>query len=296
MSARAIAFRDYWTLCKPRVVFLMLVTTWVGMLLATYQSFPWQAYLLGTIGIALSAGAGAVFNHLAERHIDTHMRRTQNRPVAAGRIPTRSALLFGLALSVIGLGILLFCVNPLTCVLTFLSLVGYAAVYTLFLKRATPQNIVIGGLAGATPPLLGWTTVTGSWDPHGLLLVLIIFTWTPPHFWALALYRKEDYAKAALPMLPVTHGDDFTKLCILLYTVLLFPVTALPFVTGMSGALYLAIALVLDSLFLMYSLRLYWETARSRLSLTVFSFSIVYLFALFLALLLDRYVWTFWYA
>lgn len=283
-------WQDYLELCKPRVVLLMLLTAWVGMLLASpAHIFPWHAFIFGTIGIALSAASGAAINHLVERHIDIHMRRTQHRPIAKGRIAPFHGMCFALILGLVGLGMLVFLVNPLTAFLTLISVIGYALFYTLFLKRITPQNIVIGGAAGATPPLLGWTSVTGQLDPFGLLLVLIIFTWTPPHFWALAIHRQEDYAKAKLPMLPVTHGIGFTKLNILLYTILLIASTILPYVTGMCGITYLVCAIGLGLGFLYYSIKLYFSD-NSRVALATFAYSIIYLMGLFVGLLLDHYL------
>ncbi len=283
-------WRDYWELTKPRVVALMLLTAWVGMLLASPpEIFPWQAMLFGTLGIACCAGSAAAVNHLVERHIDVHMRRTQHRPIATGRVGPLQGMIFSLVLGSLGLGILIAFVNPLTAWLTLISLVGYALFYTIFLKRATPQNIVIGGLAGAAPPLLGWTAVTGQIDPFGLLLLLIIFTWTPPHFWALAIYRHEDYAKAKLPMLPVTHGIRFTKLCILLYIVLLIASTILPYLTGMCGVTYLICAIGLGIGFLYYGFLLY-RSQEPRTAMSTFSYSIIYLMALFIGLLVDHYL------
>ncbi len=284
--------RDYWELCKPRVVALMLLTAWVGMLLASPpEIFPWQAFFFGTIGIAGCASSAAVINHLVERHIDIHMRRTQHRPIASGRVNPISALIFSLILGTVGLVTLIIFVNPLTAWLTLASLLGYALVYTLFLKRVTPQNIVIGGAAGAAPPLLGWTAVSNDLSAFGLLLVLIIFTWTPPHFWALAIYRCEDYAKAKLPMLPVTHGIRFTKLCILFYIVLLIAVSVLPYLIAMSGITYLICALGLNCGFLFYGIKLFY-TEDVRVALHTFTYSIVYLMALFLGFLLDHYLPT----
>ncbi len=283
-------WRDYWELTKPRVVALMLLTAWVGMLLASpAEIFPLNAMIFGTLGIACCAGSAAVINQLVERHIDIHMRRTQNRPLAQGRVGPIQGMLFALSLGTFGLGVLIYFVNYVTAWLTLISLVGYALFYTIFLKRATPQNIVIGGAAGAAPPLLGWTAVTGQIDPFGLLLVLIIFTWTPPHFWALAIYRHEDYAKAKLPMLPVTHGILFTKLCILLYTVLLIACTVLPFLTGMCGITYLISALGLGAGFLYYGIKLYFSDD-PRVAMSTFTYSIIYLMALFIGLLVDHYL------
>ena len=286
------AWRDYLELCKPRVVLLMLLTAWVGMLLASPADvFPWHAICFGTLGIGACAGSAAVINHLVERHIDIHMRRTQYRPIASGRITPIKALIFSLILGTVGLMDLTFLVNPLTAWLTLISLVGYALIYTLYLKRATPQNIVIGGAAGAAPPLLGWASVSGTIDPNALLLVLIIFTWTPPHFWALAIFRQEDYAKSKLPMLPITHGVKFTKLCIVLYTILMIASTVLPYVTGMSGLMYLIAALGLGLLFLGYAIKLYF-TEEKLLAIRTFHYSIVYLMVLFVALLCDHYLIT----
>ncbi len=283
-------WRDYWELTKPRVVMLMLLTAWVGMLLASPpEVFPWQTMLFATIGIGFCAGSAAVINHIVDRHIDVHMRRTQDRPVATGRVGALQAMVFSLLLGSIGLALLSLLVNQLTAWLTLISLVGYALFYTLYLKRATPQNIVIGGAAGAAPPLLGWTSITGQIDPFGLLLVLIIFTWTPPHFWALAIYRCEDYAKAKLPMLPVTHGIKFTKLCILLYTVLLIACTVLPFITGMCGITYLICALGLGFGFLYYGLKLYLSDD-PKVAMSTFIYSIIYLMGLFIGLLIDHYL------
>lgn len=238
--ASTISWRDYLELTKPpRVVALMILTSVIGMLLAAPGIPGWSVLLFGNLGIALLAGAAAVVNHVVDQKIDTVMARTRKRPVATGRIAPLDALLFATVLAALGMVVLVWQVNELTAWLTLASLVGYAGVYTLFLKRATPQNIVIGGLAGAMPPLLGWTAVTGQVEGHALLLVLIIFAWTPPHFWALAIHRKEEYAKAGIPMLPVTHGNRYTELHILLYTLMLLAVSLLPFVTGMSGGIYL---------------------------------------------------------
>lgn len=281
---------DYLELCKPRVVLLMLLTTWVGMLLASpVPLFPWHAFFFGTIGIACAAASGAAINHLVERHIDIHMRRTQDRPIAGGRITPLRGMCFALFLGCTGLGILIYFVNVLTACLTLISLIGYALFYTLVLKRTTPQNIVIGGAAGATPPLLGWAAVTNQLDPFGLLLVLIIFTWTPPHFWALAIYRQEDYARAKLPMLPVTHGISFTKLNILLYILLLIASTTLPYLTSMCGITYLISAIGLGLGFLFYGIKLYLSD-NPKVALATFAYSIIYLMGLFVGLLLDHYL------
>lgn len=279
---------DYLELCKPRVVALMVFTALVGMLLAAPGEVGTVTLVFGTLGIALVASSAAAINQLADRHVDAVMARTRLRPLPTGHLEAWQVLCFAAVVGALGMAILIAYVNVLTAVLTFVSLVGYAAVYTLFLKHATPQNIVIGGAAGATPPLLGWTAVTGQVDPHALLLFLIIFTWTPPHFWALALYRKDEYAKVNIPMLPVTHGEDFTRLYILLYTWLLTIVTALPFATGMSGPIYLSGALILDAIFLYYAIALKVKRLRP-LAIKTFVYSIVYLMLLFALLLFDRY-------
>ncbi len=285
-------WRDYLELCKPKVVLLMLLTAWVGMIMACPASFfPFKALTIGSLGIALTAGSAAIINHIVERKIDCKMKRTQNRPIAMGRVSPEQATRFALIIGILGLSILALYLNPLTAWLTFFTLIGYSVIYTLYLKHATPQNIVIGGLAGALPPLLGWTAVTNHIDPHSLLLVLIIFAWTPPHFWALAIHREQDYKKANLPMLPVTHGIPFTKLCIVLYTLVMILTTVLPFVFSMSGVLYLIAALLLGSVFLYYSIRLYFTTEQTEkpYALKTFWFSIFYLMGLFFALLLDHY-------
>ncbi len=280
---------QYFELCKPRVVGLMLVTAWVGMHLATASFVPLDLLTAATLGIACVAGAAAVFNHLLDKHIDRIMQRTQKRPVATGNISPRQAIGFALILLSIGITVLMIFVNTLTAVLSFLTLLGYAVVYTLYLKHATPQNIVIGGVAGAFPPLLGWTAVTNHIDPNSWLLVLIIFVWTPPHFWALAIYRYEEYTKAHIPMLPVTHGIAFTKLSILLYTFLLLPTSILPFVVGMSGPLYAASALLLGFVFCYYAVKLYISD-EPIVAMKTFRFSIHYLFLLFVVMLLDHYI------
>lgn len=287
--ARFYLWREYVELCKPRVVALMVFTSLVGMFLATPDFVPMEALVFGTIGIGFMAGAAAAINHLVDQRIDGVMRRTMGRPLPMGRVDPRSALVFVFLLGGSGLAILAALVNQLTALLTLLSLVGYSGVYTLYLKRATPQNIVIGGAAGAMPPVLGWTAVTGQVDPYALLLFLIIFAWTPPHFWALAIHRRNEYARAGIPMLPVTHGVAFTRLQILLYTVVLLVVTVLPFVTRMSGWLYLGGALLLNAGFLYHSLAL-WLRDDSKLPMKTFGFSIVYLMALFAFLLLDHYL------
>ena len=284
-----ISWRDFLELTKPRVVALMILTSVIGMLLAAPGVPGWPVLLYGNLGIALLAGAAAVVNHVVDQKIDTVMARTRKRLVATGKISPLDAMMFATLLAAAGMGILVWQVNALTAWLTLASLVGYAGVYTLFLKRATPQNIVIGGLAGAMPPLLGWTAVTGQVEGHALLLVLIIFAWTPPHFWALAIHRKEEYAKAGIPMLPVTHGNRYTELHIVLYTFMLLAVSVLPFATGMSGGIYLIGALVLGLRFLQYAIRLLKGDDR-RVALTTFKYSITYLMALFVVLLVDHFV------
>lgn len=282
-------WRDYLELTKPKVVALMLLTSVIGMLLARPLVPSWRILLLGNLGIALVAGAAAVINHVVDRKVDAVMFRTRHRPLAEGRIDSPTALLFAANLGLAGTLILVWQINALTAWLTLASLVGYAGIYTLFLKRATPQNIVIGGLAGAMPPLLGWTAVTGRVEANALLLVLIIFAWTPPHFWALAIHRKAEYAKAGIPMLPVTHGNRYTELHILLYTLMLMAVSLLPFVTHMSGTIYLAGALILGTRFLIRAADLL-RTDDRRVALATFKFSITYLMALFVVLLLDHYL------
>ena len=282
-------WRDYLELCKPNVVALIVFTAVVGMLLAAPGMVPLDALIFGTLGIGLAAGSAAAINHVVDRKIDAIMGRTRGRPLPQGAVSSRDALVFALSIGALAMAMLWLLVNPLTSILTFLSLIGYAVVYTMYLKRATPQNIVIGGAAGAAPPVLGWTAVTGSVDPGALLLFLIIFTWTPPHFWALAIHRAEEYRKVDMPMLPVTHGNDFTRLQILLYTVLLLVVTLLPYGYGMSGGLYLGGALVLGLGFLYYAVRLY-RNDDDRMPMRTFGFSIVYLMALFALLLADHYL------
>lgn len=283
------SWRDYVELTKPRVVVLMLITALVGMFLATRAGVPWTVLLFGNLGIGLCAGAAAAVNHVVDRRIDGLMARTHKRPLADGRVGPASALAFALLLAVLGMSVLLVFTNALTTWLTLASLLGYAVLYTGFLKRATPQNIVIGGLAGAAPPLLGWVAVTGQITAEPLLLVLIIFAWTPPHFWALAIHRKEEYAKAAIPMLPVTHGEAYTKLHILLYTWVLLAASLLPFAIHMSGLLYLACALLLGLGFVRWAWVLYRGT-RPHAAIKTFKYSIGYLFALFIALLVDHYL------
>jgi protoheme IX farnesyltransferase len=287
--SKKASWRDYYEMCKPRVVMMMILTSLVGMFLAVPGMVPLDILLWGNLGIALVASSGAVINHLIDHQVDTIMQRTIKRPIPQGRVSPTQALMFALAICIMGMTILIFLVNPLCAWLTLASFVGYAIIYTGFLKRATPQNIVIGGLSGAMPPLLGWSAVSGTVDPNGLLLVLIIFAWTPPHFWPLAIHRKSDYAKTDIPMLPVTHGDPLTKLHTLFYTIIMCLVTVLPYLTGMSGVFYLTSAALLGGGFLYHSLLLMY-TDRPRVALTTFRYSIFYLIALFIALLIDHYL------
>jgi protoheme IX farnesyltransferase len=279
----------YFELCKPRVVYLIVFTAVVGMFLAVPGWPPLNALIAGTLGIALAASSAAAINHLLDQRIDAVMARTRDRPLPSGQLGAQQVLWFALILCVISMTLLVVWVNPLTAVLTFFSLIGYAIIYTLWLKRATPQNIVIGGAAGAAPPLLGWTAVTGSIEPGALILFLIIYAWTPPHFWALAIHRRHDYAAVDIPMLPVTHGVKFTRWHILFYTILLIIVTILPFLTGMSGLLYLSGVTVLNIGFLWYALRMLSGKDES-LPMQTFSYSIIYLMLLFVFLLVDHYL------
>ncbi len=283
-------WRDYYELTKPRVVVLIVFTAIVGMFLSVPAWPNLSALVFGTLGISLAASSAAVFNHVLDARIDIHMLRTRGRPLPQGRVSERSALSFASAIGVISMIVLWFLVNPLTAVLTFGSLIGYAVIYTVFLKRATPQNIVIGGAAGAAPPILGWTAVTGELHSSALLLFLIIFVWTPPHFWALAIARKEEYEKVGIPMLPVTHGEAYTRLNILLYTILLVVITVLPYLTGMSGLIYLFAALPLGAKFLYFAIRMKRDDQDIDLPMRTFKFSITYLALLFAALLIDHYL------
>ena len=285
------AWRRYLELTKPRVVSLITFTAIVGTLLASPGWPPLGAILWGTLGIALAAACAATINHVLDRRIDEQMARTQARPLPTRQLTERNALVFAAVLGVTAMTVLSFLVNILTAVLTFVSLIGYAVIYTAWLKRATSQNIVIGGAAGAAPPILGWAAVTHHVDPNALLLFLIIFVWTPPHFWALAIARRDEYARAGIPMLPVTHGVEHTRLQVLLYTVLLSVVTLMPFITRMSGIIYLAAALALNARFLYYALALKL-TARQELPMRVFRYSVTYLMWLFAALLIDHYLPT----
>ncbi len=288
--AAATAWRRYYELTKPRVVALITFTAIVGVLLASPGWPPLGPLVWGTLGIALASGCAAAINHVLDRRFDEQMARTQSRPLPTRQLTERRALVFAAVLGVIAMSILAFLVNLLTASLTFVSLIGYAVIYTVWLKHATPQNIVIGGAAGAAPPVLGWAAVTHTVDPNALLLFLIIFVWTPPHFWALAIARKDEYARAGIPMLPVTHGVEHTRLQVLLYTILLFVVTLMPFLTRMSGLIYLAAALALNARFLYYALALKL-TARQDLPMRVFRYSVTYLMWLFAALLIDHYLY-----
>ena len=281
--------RDYFALTKPRVVSLIVFTAVVGMFLAVPGLPPLGALVWGTLGIGLAAASAAAINHVLDARIDAEMARTRHRPLPQGALPESYALSFAFVLGSASMLILALLVNGLTAVLTFFSLIGYAVLYTVWLKRATPQNIVIGGAAGAAPPVLGWTAVTGSLHPDALLMFLVIFAWTPPHFWALAIARRDEYARVGIPMLPVTHGVAYTKQFIWYYTVLLTVVTVLPYLTGMSGLIYLASALVLDAVFLRYAWLLL-KTGRADLPMRTFKYSIQYLALLFTALLVDHYL------
>ena len=281
--------KSYYTLCKPNVVYMMLITAAVGMLLAQ-ETVPSISYMfIALLGIALCSGSAAAINQVIDRNADASMNRTDKRPLPQGDISPVHASIFALVIGLLGSIILYVFVNTLTMYLTIASLIGYAFIYTVYLKRATPQNIVIGGLAGAAPPLLGWVSITNSIDPYSLLLVLIIFIWTPPHFWALAIYRKDEYAKESIPMLPVTHGVAFTKLQIVLYTIILFLVSLLPYIVLMSGVIYLVSAFILSSIFLYYSIKLYLGEG-DEYAMKTFTYSIYYIFLIFVALLTDHFI------
>lgn len=289
MTDTISTWRDYFDLCKPRVVSLLLLTSVVGVVLA---SPPGEISLfilvVSTIGIGMGAAAGAVINQIVERDSDAKMARTANRPLPQGKVTQRNAFIFAMLLAAGSVFVLTGFINVLTAVLTFASMIGYAVIYTMYLKKATPQNIVIGGLAGATPPLLGWVAVTNSMDPHGILLVLIIYTWTPPHFWALAIHRRDDYAKVNLPMLPVTHGIEFTKYSILGYTILMIMVTILPYLAFMRGEIYIVCALLLG-LYFLYKVLVLMFTKRKNAAISTFVYSINYLMLLFIAMVVDHY-------
>lgn len=288
-KSNGASWRDYYEMTKPRVVLLLLLTALVGMCLSVEGALAWQPLLMGMLGIGMLSSSAAVINHVVDRNIDSKMARTYNRPVPKGKVSPKRALIFAAVLCAVGYVILDLTVNRLTAVLTLASLVGYAFVYTMFLKRATPQNIVIGGLAGAAPPLLGWTAMTGEVHANALLLVLIVFTWTPPHFWALAIHRAKDYEKADIPMLPVTHGIEFTKTAIFLYTILLTLICWMPYLVGMTGAIYLVGATILNAVFLYYAWKLKYA-ATEETAMQTFKFSILHLMVLFVLLLVDHYV------
>ena len=281
--------KSYYELCKPNVVYMMLICALVGMLLAEQYVSSYLYLFVSLSGIALCAASAAAINQVIDRETDASMTRTDQRPLPQGELSPTHASIFAFVIGVLGAMILYFFVNTLTMILTISSLIGYAFIYTVYLKRATPQNIVIGGLAGAAPPLLGWSSVTNTIDPYALLLVLIIFVWTPPHFWALAIYRKDEYAKESIPMLPVTHGVGFTKLQIVLYTIILFIVSVLPYIVLMSGIIYLVSALILSSIFLYYSIKLF-ISEDNEIAMKTFQFSIYYIFLIFLALLVDHFL------
>ena len=281
--------KSYYQLCKPNVVYMMLICAFVGMLLADESVNSYGYLFVALLGITLCAASAAAINQVVDRNTDASMTRTDQRPLPQGEISASHASIFAFVIGLMGALTLYFFVNTLTMILTLASLVGYAFIYTIYLKRATPQNIVIGGLAGAAPPLLGWSSVSNTIDPYALLLVLIIFVWTPPHFWALAIYRKDEYAKESIPMLPVTHGVVFTKLQIVLYTIILFIVSILPYVVLMSGEIYFFSALTLSTIFLYYSVNLYFSNDNED-AMRTFNFSIYYIFLIFIALLIDHFL------
>lgn len=282
-------FGDYLILCKPRVVLLMLLTAWAGMYIAALSPISWSLWLSATLGIALMSGGAATLNHIIDHRIDAKMERTKNRPLASGKLSVRAAFIFACLQNIVGFIVLYYWVNVLTAILTFFAAIGYAVVYSLFLKRATSQNIVIGGLSGAMPPLLGWTAISGKLDPEAWLLVLIIFAWTPAHFWALCLHRYHEYKFAAWPMLPVTHGIPFTKFNIVLYSFLTVACSLLPYAIGMSGQLYLLAVLLLNIGLIFYALKLRFAHDET-LALKTFHYSLVYLTGLFIAILIDHYL------
>lgn len=289
LTTSSATWRDYLELTKPRVVALLLLTAVVGMALAKPDWIAFSVLLPALVGIGLMSAAAAAINHLVDRHIDAKMARTLRRPLPQGHLSPVKVTTFASTIGLLGFATLYVWVNALTAWLTFASMVGYAVIYTMFLKRATPQNIVIGGLAGAAPPLLGWTAVTNEIHAHAILLVMIIFTWTPPHFWALAVHREKDYARAKIPMLPVTHGTEFTKTCIFLYTVLLSVVCFLPYLVGMSGSIYLIGVTLLNAIFLGYAWKLKYAPCK-KTAFNMFAFSIWHLMLLFVVLLVDHYV------
>ncbi len=283
-----LSWKNYLELCKPKVVILLVFTAIVGMFLAVPGMPPISNMLYGTLGIGLAASSAAAINHFIDQKADAEMSRTRHRPLPTGELNSYNVLVFAAALGLIAMAILVYFVNPLTAALTFLSLIGYAIIYTIYLKHMTPQNIVIGGAAGAAPPVLGWCAITGEIHPHALLLFLIIFVWTPPHFWALAVAKREEYAKAEIPMLPVTHGPKFTRLQILLYTVLLLIVTLLPYLTGMSSLIYLISALALGLGFIYFAIQMI-RNQDNKTAMKTFFYSINYLMLLFAAILIDHY-------
>ncbi|MFL2725536.1 MAG: heme o synthase [Gammaproteobacteria bacterium] len=282
--------KNYYELCKPNVVLMMLLCALVGIILASDTLLPLIEILVPLVGIGLCSGSAAAINQIIDREADAEMSRTDKRPIPQGEISVTNASIFAFVIGLLGVLILVYFVNSLTAILTIFALGGYAFIYTIFLKRATPQNIVIGGLAGAAPPLLGWASVTNTIEPNALILVLIIFIWTPPHFWALAIYRKDDYAKQSIPMLPVTHGVAFTKLQIVLYTIILFLVSLFPYIVLMSGTIYLTSAIILSSLFLFYSIRLYLSDD-DKYAMQTFWYSIYYIFLIFIALIVDHFIY-----
>ena len=283
-----LTWKNYLELCKPRVVALLVFTANVGMLLAVPGMPPIALFIYATLGIGLASASAAAINHFIDQKADAEMARTQNRPLPQGDLNSKNVLIFAAVLGITAMLILIFLVNILTAVLTFVSLIGYAIIYTVYLKRMTPQNIVIGGAAGAAPPLLGWCAMTGEVHPYALLLFLLIFVWTPPHFWALAIARRDEYAKVNIPMLPVTHGTEFTRLHILFYTILLFIVTLLPYLTGMSGLIYLIPSALLSLGFIYFAIKM-MITKEDKTAMQTFAYSIVYLMLLFAALLIDHY-------
>jgi len=283
-----LSWKNYLELCKPKVVVLLVFTAIVGMLLAVPGIPPLPNLIYGTLGIGLASASAAAINHFIDQKADAKMARTQNRPLPTGDLNSKNVLIFAAIIGLVAMFILVFLVNMLTAVLTFISLIGYAIIYTIYLKHMTPQNIVIGGAAGAAPPVLGWCAITGEVHPHSLLLFLIIFVWTPPHFWALAVAKRDEYAKAKIPMLPVTHGSKFTRLQILLYTILLLIVTILPYLTGMSGFIYLVSAIVLGLGFIYFAIQLI-RIEDNKTAMKTFFYSINYLMLIFAALLIDHY-------
>ena len=287
-TTTSLSWKDYYELCKPRVVALIVFTAVVGMFLAVPGLPPLENFIYGTLGIGLAASSAAAINHFIDQKADAEMARTKKRPLPQGHLNSQQVLVFASVLGFIAMAILVLKINLLTAILTFLSLIGYALIYTVYLKKLTPQNIVIGGAAGAAPPVLGWTAVTGEAHPHALLLFLIIFVWTPPHFWALAIAKRDEYAKVAIPMLPVTHGVEFTRLQILLYTILLLISTLLPYLTGMSGLIYLLSAVLLGLGFIYYAVQM-MRKKDNKTAMRTFGYSIVYLMLIFAALLIDHY-------